>query len=220
MTIALLIALAAQLFTPQTFAVSDKGLIKYYLDGLRNVFDEEYSHVKLDSLEAVILVRETELDNRSRPVRIDTAIMRYTFVRDSAGELNRVKHELLVGSHVDREPVFPRLFESPPWNYEYVYALYPNDPGSGDFAISYDSDSAIALGVPTGIFLIDRSTFRPTYISKRTGGQRRDALSREEWYDYQDGRISLVRLRESYRDTRFMGDVHYVIDATILKYEY
>ncbi|MCH9032747.1 MAG: hypothetical protein IIB00_10895 [candidate division Zixibacteria bacterium] len=218
--VALAIALVAQLFTPQTFAVSDEGLIKYYLDGLRSVFEEEYSYVKLDSLEAVILVRETELDNRSRPVRIDTAIVRYTFVRDSAGELSRVKQEVLVGSHVDREPVFPRLFESLPWNYDYTYSLYPNDLGSGDFAIAYDSDSAIALGVPTGIFLIDRSTFRPTYIAKRTGGQREGAFSREEWYDYQDGRISLVRLKENYRDSRFMGDVHYVIDATILKYKY
>lgn len=216
----IVIALIAQLLTPQAFGVSDEGLIKYYLDGLRSVFSEEYLPDNLDSLEVVFSVRETELDHRSRPLRIDTAIVRYTFVRDSAGELNRVKQEVLVGSHVEREPAFPVIFESHPWNYDYSYALYPNDPGSGDFAIAFDCDSAIAQGVPTGFMLIDRSTFRPSYIAKRTGGQREGAFSREEWYAYQDGRISLVRLKENYRDARFMGDVHFVVEATILKYKY
>lgn len=220
LVIALVIALVGQLLAPRALAVSDEGLIKYYLDGLRSVFVEENFLEKLDSLEVVILVKETELDNRSRPMRIDTAIVRYTFVRGSTGGLKRVDQEVLVLSHIDREPVFPALFESPPWKNDYSYSLYPNDPGSGDFAIAYDSDSAIARDLPTGFILIDRSTFRPTYIAKRTGGQREGAFSREEWYNYQDGRIALYKLKENYRDARFMGDVHFVTEVTILKYKY
>lgn len=203
----------------------EQALVRYYLQ----VASENYQMLDLrrdtQPFELLLVTRRFTLDSNADTLQLDTALIKASYRRwskilqSSADTLLPDTIEILQSSYLEEKPGLPALFFPPPWQGIFTYGLYPNDPGAGDIALAFRTDSPAEVDTPAardGLFLIDRSTGRLTYFLHHFMDKDGNSRSAEYVFIEIDGALVPQEVVEHITRSSSEGAGYYIIETYLV----
>jgi len=208
--------------------VHDEALIRYYVEIAEDAFQRQNIFNAIKPFSVAVVVRRFTLDSEADTLQLDTAIVRAYFTPKATGfskslpdTLQPDSQVVLRSSFLNEEPDLPALFVTPSWEGDYVYSMFPNDPGRGDISIAYDSPAdggGLSSIGSSGVFAIDRSSGTLRYATLLVRSD--DAVtrySRETFYTNIDGFIVPERIIEHISKLSIWGNQFEIRETRLLK---
>jgi hypothetical protein len=220
-----------------------EALARYYVEVASEVFHKQDIRRSDSLLEITVIVRRFTLESDLDTLQLDTAVVRLYLTPDlerlteffsdtgfssellserqsesSPDSLRPDSAMVLRSSFLDDKPTLPGLFAKPSWQGEFSYSLFPNDPGTGDISVAYDSLAAgggLSQTGSSGILTMDRSTgiLRSATLLIRSDNNI-SRYSRETFYETIEGYLIPVRIVEQFSEIGFWEN-RYEIRETI-----
>lgn len=175
-------------------ADEEAALIHYYVQAARENYERLDMRRDGRPFELLLLTRRFMLDSNADTLQLDTALIRASYHlrgddQSSADTLLPDTIEVFKSSFLEEEPGLPALFFPPPWQEELIYSLYPNDPGIGDIALGFRVKSPPGTASLAGLFLVDRSSGRLTYLLRNGLDENGNSRSAEYVFIEKDGAL-------------------------------
>ncbi len=204
-----------------------EALARYYVETASEVFHKQDIRFADSSFGMTVIVRRYSLAPDLDTLQLDTAIVRVFFSSDVSSRSDSLAPDSVIvlrSSFVTDAPTLPIHFTKPSWEGEFVYSLFPNDPGTGDISISYDSLSAggglSQLG-SSGILTVDRATGALRYstllIRSKNSNTR---YSRETSYEAIMGYAIPVKIVEQFSEIGFWENRYEIRETVFLNLKF
>ncbi len=199
-----------------------EALARYYVETASEVFHKRDVRFADSSFGITVIVRRYTLAANLDTLQLDTAVVRLFFSPNASALSDSLAPDSMIvlrSSFVDDKPVLPACFTKPSWEGKFVYSLFPNDPGTGDIAVSYDSLSESGglsqLG-SSGVLTLDRTTGVLCYVTLLIRSQNSNTrYSRETSYQTIMGYTIPAKIVEQFSEIGFWEN-RYEIRETIL----
>ena len=176
-------------------------VIRFYLDNLAYVFDQNYIFNSDTGFSCIVGSILETTDYRGRTDKIDTAVYQLFYdnkIMDSS---------LLLDSAKSKENALPDNFRPPQvWKENLLFDFYPNDTGAGPLAISFESNSMDSSNAVVGFINLDRNDFYVEALFLHYPNPENSERISEVYIFQRSGR--LIFLRQYERQTaklRFFG---------------
>ncbi len=136
-----------------TNSQSDSTVIHYYLKNLDSCFTSSYIFNLKAEFSVEVKSIYHQVDYRGTVRKADTALFRIFF---SSTRIDSV--QVLDSAHLVDDTLPKSLGVLPVWNDNYIFSLFPNDPGQGTLAIGFDNPVG-TIDRPTGFLTLDRNSY-------------------------------------------------------------
>lgn len=200
----------------------ERGLVSYYLNSADKYFASSDPRLIEEPFTATVIVRKFTLDTVKDTVRLDTALIRlyYYGVAQShvgSGLFIADSMEIIRSSFVEDQPQEPVLFYPPPWEDGGEFGLFPNDPGVGELAVSFERYTKDSASFQCGLFSLERANGELAYhLVYQESRDRRRVYTRETKFAMMSGFTVPLELTERARENSLWGNVYFVKEIRLL----
>ncbi len=200
------------------------ALVRYYIDTAREAFHKSDIRSEENPFTITVLVRRFSLESDGDTLQIDTAIVRAYFTPDAEVLADTLAHDsvkILRSSFLEDKPSLPALVAKSTWDGDFKYSLFPNDPGKGDIAISYDSqssDGGLSRFGASGVITLDRASGVLSYEALVVrDDDNATRYSRETFYTTVDGYLLPEKIIEHISVIGVWGNQYEIRETVLLK---